>query len=315
MLAKLKEHSRHLYLLGLILGGALFIGQVSQVLTAMMRRPLELHRPWLLGLSFGAALIATVFQIAGWRAIMAQLGCSLRWRASWPAYTIPFVARYIPGVIWGYLGRSHLLQTRYGVSPAVTNLSAIIEAGGFVAASSFVAASAALVTGDTSLFGLGVAGCCLAILGVWVARWLARHEAFWDRWLSLVGGGSLFQGVTLIRVLIAASWHLGLWISFGVVLWSITGMLGEWRVVDLPVAMAVYALSWLAGFLVIFVPSGLGLREIVLTYLLGRSLGQSDEMAAAVAVLMRAHLVLAELVSVLIAVGINQITERSGEST
>jgi hypothetical protein len=49
----------------------------------------------------------------------------------------------------------------------------------------------------------------------------------------------------------------------------------------------VYNLAWLIGFIIIFVPSGLGLRELTLSYLLATQMGIGMERATFISVLMR----------------------------
>lgn len=307
MINTLGKYSRFFYVIGLLLGGALFLMQLGNVVAAMIKSPPALRHPWLLCVSVAAALLATFFQVGGWRALMRSLGVRLGWGQSLVGYAIPFIARYIPGTIWGYLGRAHLLKRRYGIAHTLTHLSAITEAAGFVAAASFVATCMGALAGDVLLSLLGVAGCGLVAIGLMIVRLVSRQDTPFDPFLTRIGGKSWLEGVTAKRVLLAAAWHSGLWIGFGLVMWAILGMLTEVQLTAIPAAVAVYGLAWVAGFLVIFVPAGLGLREYVLTYLLVRSFDLPTELAITIAMLMRAHLIVVELLTIFLAL----VVERS----
>ena len=62
-----------------------------------------------------------------------------------------------------------------------------------------------------------------------------------------------------------------------------------------------FGFAWLAGFLVVFVPSGLGIREVVLSNLLTSILGIPAVQASALSVTSRFVISLAELAWILVA--------------
>lgn len=291
-----------LYRIGLAIGAALFLWQAWSAGEAILSQQIRVTHPESLVAAVGAVLIATVFQVEAWRLAMHDLGVGLSWRDAVRAYMLPFVARYIPGMVWGYLSRTHWLQTRHGTSPHHANLGAVVEIMGLLLSASVVATLGGLLAQRSFVWLIGllstlavVSGVLLgpAVISVVEKRWGKRLP--WDMrgWVA---------AVTLRRIGRAGLWQVGLWIFDGLMVWAcLSGLnansqLGGGELVTLVVAA--FALSWSAGFLAFFLPAGLGLREVGLTYLLTTQAGMSPEGAAATAVLARAAILSSELVYV-----------------
>jgi uncharacterized membrane protein YbhN (UPF0104 family) len=62
---------------------------------------------------------------------------------------------------------------------------------------------------------------------------------------------------------------------------------------------AFYSLAWVIGFLILFVPAGVGIREVVLTMLLFTKSGMTLSTANGVAVVMRLCVLLSEAIWVM----------------
>ncbi|MBW8840114.1 MAG: hypothetical protein JF602_09740, partial [Gemmatimonadetes bacterium] len=77
--------------------------------------------------------------------------------------------------------------------------------------------------------------------------------------------------------------NLAAWIGYGVGFWCLTrGLLPDTRL-DLTRAVAVFTASYLAGFLALFAPGGLGVREGVFILMLQGPLGPAAATALALA--------------------------------
>jgi uncharacterized membrane protein YbhN (UPF0104 family) len=63
----------------------------------------------------------------------------------------------------------------------------------------------------------------------------------------------------------------------------------------LDITTFVYAVSWLVGFFVVFIPSGLGVRELTMSSLLVAVAGMSTGIASAAALAVRALLLITEV--------------------
>lgn len=291
-----------LYRVGLAIGAALFVWQAWAAGRALVSQQIAVARPELLAVAVIAVLIATVFQVGAWRLAMRDLGADLSWRDGIRAYMLPFVARYIPGMVWGYLSRTHWLQTRHGTSPQQANLSAIVEILGLILSAAVVAALGGLIAQQSLVWEIGIVASLAVVAGVLlgpalltavVSRWGNRIPWKVDEWIG---------ALTVRRIGRAALWQIGLWVFDGLMVWACLGGLNaRTRLVGsdlVALAIAAFALSWLLGFLAFFLPAGLGLREVGLTYLLTTQAGVSPEGAAATAVLARAAIVSSEVIYV-----------------
>ena len=175
------------------------------------------------------------------------------------------LARYLPGVIWQVVGRVYLVRP-YGVNGAVCSTSQVLELILFLLANVLVAISCLAWFGvkqmhETARFWL------LFIVPLAPVLLVLLHPRVFYRLLnSILGwlGKPPVENRLKFRVLIGLlGWSvLGLlWQSAAI--WLITtGPLGlklaKWWVVA-----GAYCLAWCAGFLAVWAPGGLGVRELV----------------------------------------------------
>lgn len=106
-----------------------------------------------------------------------------------------------------------------------------------------------------------------------------------------------------VDLAVASATLLNVWLCYGAGIWLTAvalqvptsgGVLGT--------AFA-FSLAWLAGFVLVFVPAGLGVREIALSGLLGSAVGLSPATGTAIAVMSRLLILLSELGWVMVGVG------------
>lgn len=270
-----------LYWAGLALGLALFGRQLWQAAAA-----LAVDAPrWAAGQWSAAAaalllcVLAYVVQMAAWALIMAALGAPLGPVDTARAYLLPFTARYIPGTIWGYLGRSEWLARHHAVGYALSGAGSALEAGLYVISA---LAIAGVYYGGGAL-GWGVAAAFAAVAAaLWLLPALAQR-------LRPGLGARPPHAATLAAV---AGLYCLFWLLHGAVIALLAHSLGE--APPFGSATAAFSLAWAAGFLVIFVPSGLGVREGALASLLVGA-GLPPTLANTVAVAGRLAIVAAEL--------------------
>ncbi len=90
---------------------------------------------WIAGL---VIVISFLQQIAAWVLIMRSLHVHLPIHQARFIYSLSFLARYIPGSIWGYLSRSEWLLQNYQVSYTVSNYGSVLEVALAVSTGFFV---------------------------------------------------------------------------------------------------------------------------------------------------------------------------------
>ena len=293
-----------LYFVCLGAGALILILQAANGYRAQTARGLPITSPQLL---FGALVftgLATGAQMLAWRTLMQGLGVSLGKREVLRGYMLSFLPRYIPGSVWGYLGRNEWLFQEYAVSYAASNLGSILE----------ILAS---VTGVFVVVGLNWASARLSVR--WpvllialpllpAAIWVIMRRGFeWPlvkRLLSRFMTSGLFSGVSLQRWLAGVGLFVVHWLLNGVALGMTVGALSQQLVIPLDITLrfaSAYSLAWFIGFIIIFAPAGLGFRELALSAILAADFATPPGNASAVAVLFRLVIIFTEVSWVAIA--------------
>lgn len=231
-------------------------------------------------LAFAAVVAGLLANALSWRAALAGLGSPLPVAVAGRVYLLAQLGKYLPGSLWpvlaqAELGRDHGVPRARSAVAALAGLVVGLVTGTVVAAGALSLSSADTLRTYWYVGLVPVAGVVLLAppvlrrvldLAVRVAR---RPTAG-----TTVSGGHL---------LASAAWSLLMWACFGVHAWLIARDLGGGPDRLLLLATGAYAVAWLVGFLVIFVPAGAGAREAALVLVLGPSLGNSDALALALA--------------------------------
>ena len=230
----------------------------------------------------------------GWRMLLRAFGAApARWTAE-RQVLISQIGKYAPGNIAHYLGRA-AMTTSAGVSASVIGFALVAEAaaiviGGILLVSALVVLSpdllgrlARIVPDASRLIWPVVAGAAILLIlsGVSVVSRPSGQSSH----IPVVKLGGLFVTVLLyIAAFVVLGWSLNL----------IVGALAE---SNLPtsVAIAVFAVAWIAGLATPGAPGGLGVRESVLTLGLAPFVGGGTALTAAI--LYRAVSVLGDVIA------------------
>jgi uncharacterized membrane protein YbhN (UPF0104 family) len=268
----------------LILGvaSAIFVGVASYKLaTRWESGKVTVSVPWLLASAVPIA-VGTVILAVGWKWLMERMvGRHLPLR---PCLTLHFesqMARYTPGKVGIPLVRMAGAQ-RLGVPAAVAGYSVLTESISMVAVGGVVGFAALLSTNPgastvTQAFGLlGVLGLaafvCVTLVLVFVDR---RHlPAAFVKLMKAEGAGALVPRRGPIA-------HTVYWLT-----WAVHGYFAA-RAVGIGSAHAfasagLYVLAPIAGILALATPSGIGVREAVLSMGLAPLVGPAPAVATAI---------------------------------
>ncbi len=189
-------------------------------------------------------------------------------------YSLSQLGKYLPGSVWQYVGRVMLYRAE-GV-PARNGTKALLVESYWL----FGAASAVGVAASAPHL--------LALVGFADAR-LAPHAALAIAALALFLLG-LREGTRLLaarfqaggRAPIARVFLLEIttWVVFGISFWMLFPV--ELRLLEnLPLAIGAFALGWAGGYLAIFAPAGVGVREAIMVVLLADIMTVPMALAAA----------------------------------
>jgi uncharacterized membrane protein YbhN (UPF0104 family) len=173
------------------------------------------------------------------------------------------LGKYLPGGAWQYVGRAALAR-RLGVplQPAASSLllEAVCSLVAAALMASFVLADGAPgVALGVALLALGLAAFPFAARIPFVRRFVAD-----------------------LRSIRAVLWsYVAVFGLFGLAFWLTADALYDVPLSDFLVYSGAYAAAWAAGFVVVFAPGGLGVREAVLVALLRGRLGESEAIVLA----------------------------------
>jgi uncharacterized membrane protein YbhN (UPF0104 family) len=240
--------------------------------------------PWSLVAALVTGAAATYVTFLSWRALMSGAGHHIPIRAAQRVFFLSQIGKYIPGSVWPIvaqadLGREHRVPAARSV--AVGMLTLLVSCGAGV---SVAAVTIPFVQPDAfAHYWFVVLHPAVLRFGLRLASRVTRRD---------LGTIDLRLGA----VVRAFGWAALAWLVFGL---HITLVLVPLARVDLRVTtltIGAYALAWLVGFLVFFLPAGLGGREAVLTALLTANVPLGASAAVSVAVMSRVLLTVVDLV-------------------
>jgi len=228
-----------------------------------------LHR-----LPLGNALLAVAVNVvylgctwASWRAVLTDLGSRLGVRASFEVFFLSQIGKYVPGGVWHMVAASELGLDRQ--VPRRRSFSAIAVATVVAIATALVAAVPLLVLSGRSIAARGWLWLSLPVALAFLA------PAVLNRLLALamrvLRREPLEHPMTARGTAAATGWALLGWCVVGFQVWLVGLGLGLGRS-SLVAVIGAYAIAWVAGFVVVVAPAGLGPRELVLGVLLAGAL-------------------------------------------
>jgi glycosyltransferase 2 family protein len=249
-------------------------------------------------------LTHTLWGTFWWQLLLSQ-GASVSWQVAMRAYYISQLGKYVPGKVWVIVLRMGLLG---GVVPRrVVAITGVYETLTSMAAGAVIGAALFpyLAGGQHVIPGGAIALCAVALvplLAVFLNRFAAkvlakRKEANAPAlpvppvWLLALG---LLQA--------SVGWCL-LALSLGLVIRGTAPAPPEWTSTAFVQELAATTVMYVAGFVVLFAPGGVGARELVLqqalTPVLRPLAGEGAVgLAAAIALMLRLVWTVAELVMI-----------------
>ncbi|HEY8105693.1 MAG TPA: lysylphosphatidylglycerol synthase domain-containing protein [Gemmatimonadales bacterium] len=220
--------------------------------------------------------------IWAWRAMLAGWGQRLDgWTAS-RIWTVSGLGKYVPGKVWAIAGMA-LMAQRAGVAPWAATASAVVLQALAVGTGAAIVGLAGSVGLEAAHPGARVALVLLVVasaVGVGLVLWppavrrllrLARvpAEAAVPPSPGAVAGGIAANAIA--------------WVGYGAALWLLArGLLPDVKL-DLPTAVTAFTASYLAGFLALLAPGGLGVREGLFILMLQQPIGIGPATILAVA--------------------------------
>ena len=250
---------------------------------ALRSQPLDFRvAPGWLALSALVVWCMYAILILAWRTMLAGWGQRLdAWGAA-RIWTVSSLGKYLPGKVWAVAGMA-LMAQRAGIAPWAATGSAVVLQVLAIGTGAVVAGLTGRQVIEAAHPGSQVALVLLvaaSVTGVALLLW----PPVLRRLLRLTapdaqhGGTAPVGGIAVGIVANALAW-----VGYGFALWLMArGLLPE-AGLSLGLAVAVFTASYLAGFLALFAPGGLGVREGLFILMLQGPLGIGAATALAVA--------------------------------
>lgn len=243
-------------------------------------------------LSFFSIIIAIIIQISTWFMIMRMFDVRIKYTDALMGYSLAFLPRYIPGTFWGYLSRNEWLSADFGVNRKTSTLGSILELFFISGALIFMVGFHYLPSNIwlyLTLFVLILASETI------ILHYLQRRPID----LPFLSSNSL-RPVPFMKILAVNLSSIGVWFIYGLAIYFLSTndpipfSNPNW-LSDIFQDGISYSLAWTAGFLVVFVPSGLGVREQALANLISFNKGIALEQAYQIALVFRLAILIAEI--------------------
>ena len=238
-----------------------------------------------------SALLAVgyFFSAALWGRIVVDLGGPRL--PAWDAVRLFMIAnlgRYVPGKVWQIAGLAALARAR-GVAPVTATGAAILGQGVALAAATLVGLGA-LLGGNAAMRTLGVAGGLVVVTGLVLMSLPMVFDPVARLWFRMARQEPP-EGLANVHGLRWMALYVANWALYAFAFWLLVASFG-YEVSMLPVASA-FAAAYVVGYIAIFAPAGIGVREASLAALLAAHLGLGP--AGAVAIIARVWTTLVEV--------------------
>jgi hypothetical protein len=238
-------------------------------------------------------LVGTIFVWASvWKTMLSRLGEQLSTKDGIRIYILSNTAKYLPGSIWGYVGRAYMGYAK-GLSQTAVWLSSFLEVAVTVVASLILFSSSLILSPSPfshRAFVYLAAVAALSLLSLWPPLFNRATNLLLSR-LHRPGRSSLGYLDMIFFLSMAFLIHAVIGLAFYLFVSAVMLLPSS----ALPSLIGAWSFSATVGLVSFFAPYGLGVKEGILSLLL--SMYMPTGTAAAVALLSRVWSISGELLS------------------
>jgi len=242
-------------------------------------------------ISFVLLLINFLLFIKGWKCIIYRLGSNISFKTAFWIISLSQIAKYIPGGIWFALGRVYLGKSKKLKTETVA-ISVVIETVlTFLVCILLFLLSVNFSKQQTftnTLFMIPIFLLFLIILQPTVLSKLINIA------LKIFRRPMINLEMSYLQLLKLSMYFLGFLLAQVIGFYFLINSIYPIAVSKIFELSAAYILSWMIGFIVIFAPGGLGVREGMMTLLLSPLL--PTPLAIAISFVARVWLTIFEIV-------------------
>ncbi|MDD3802867.1 MAG: lysylphosphatidylglycerol synthase transmembrane domain-containing protein [bacterium] len=219
--------------------------------------------------------------------ILSGMGAKISLLNSMRIIGISTFGRYIPGKIWFTVGRA-VLAERVGVSKKNSFTAVLIETFYLILTGlTFFVFSYKYITGKSAYFLLLFPASFAAVSLVKPGVFTFLMNIF----LRKMKKDTIEMNMSIKDAFVLNGIYILMWLGFGLQFLFLIKSLGFSA--NSVFLISVYPVAWVLGFIVIFIPSGIGIREGVMVFLLSHFMDGGT--ALAISILSRIQMTLSEL--------------------
>jgi glycosyltransferase 2 family protein len=235
---------------------------------------LDVKIGWLAA-SFLVIFVTYAIQIESWRRMLRGWDQHLPYADAARAWTIANLGRYIPGKVWSVAGLV-VLAERAGVRRSAAAVSAFAMQA-VVLGTGVVLVAIATPHAASPILLAGAVVAALALIGIlaWrrTAQWLGR----------LADANMPLPPLPLSAIVFSSGLMLLSWATFGLAFWMLVRGMVATATLPVSPAMGMFALGYVLGIVAVFVPGGIGVRDVALVGFLTPLLGGGAALAVSLA--------------------------------
>lgn len=279
-----------------------FVGVALQNYNVWLQQLENVNTPLLL-FSLVVSVAGFLFETWIWQVLVADFSLRLSFRDAFQIFYVSNLARYIPGRVW-QTSASMVLLKSYGVPLRTSALLSIVSQIATLAAGLVVSLPLVYLWQSQSGFSWSLLASLIgitALLGL-----VIFFPEVWGSWLNQLlarlGRDTKMIAITRARFCKYVALYVTSWIAAGLAFYVLLLAFYPADLQILPYVVAASAFGYVIGYILLFVPGGLGVREVVLIVVLGLLVPGS--IASLVAIVSRFWLVAVELFLGAIALGL-----------
>lgn len=217
---------------------------------------------WQVALSLAVSILFVWLTMLAWRAILNDAGDPVSAGPARRIFFVSQVAKYLPGSVWNFvaaaeMGADYNISRRRSVTVLLMSILVSVLTGLVLASIAFVFGPSALI--GTYWWVLLIVPVLLLVLYPPILNGLVAKA------LTMLGRDGIGKPFSGRAIATAAAWSTLSWIVAGFQVWLILTGLGNDPIFETYLlTLGGYALAWVVGFLVFFIPAGVGVREVAL---------------------------------------------------
>ncbi|MEO0184508.1 MAG: lysylphosphatidylglycerol synthase domain-containing protein [candidate division WOR-3 bacterium] len=239
--------------------------------------------------------------VEAWRKIIHTLGNAITFSNAFWIMSSSQLAKYIPGGIWFALGRIYLGKTDK-LKPETIGISVIIETALTLLVGIILFLFSLLLATRNTISNF------LFVVPIAVLFIIFLHPKVLNKLLDwsthLINRGSVYFRANYLYLLYLSLYFFGLWIAQIIGFYFLINSIYPVPITKIFHLAGAYTLSWMSGFIVIFAPGGLGVREGMMSLLLSSFI--PSPLAIAISFLSRVWITVFEIVVFFIGVAIHK---------